>query len=159
VNATYTKLRDGSWGIRVTGTAKAGDVVTVTKRSGETVNATVGRVVWSGNGVSLCEVAAAPKRGRRAAAKPRVQRGPDVRIEYPCQGQTYSKDEHGVYVYDTFPASSVLAGQQRRAFKTSGTLEHCQAFCQEHYGSVPGHVSGCGHVPAYVAHLPTGQDY
>jgi hypothetical protein len=156
VNATYTKLRDGSWGIRVTGTAKAGDVVTVTKRSGEAVNATVGRVVWTGNGVSLCEVAAAPKRGRRPAAKPQ---GPDVRIEFPCQGGTYCKDEHGVYVYDEFPRGSVLEGQQRRAFRTSGTLEHCQAYCLEKYGIVPENISGCGYIKPYVGHLSANADY
>ena len=55
--ATYTKLRDGSWGVRVTGAAvKAGDRVTVTKKSGESKVEVIDRVLWTGNGVSLCSV-------------------------------------------------------------------------------------------------------
>lgn len=37
-------------------------------------------------------------------------------IEYPASGKTYSHDEYGVYRYDTYPESSVLAGQERRSF-------------------------------------------
>ena len=37
--ATYTKLHDGNWGVRVQGgSAKAGDRVTVSKKSGESKN-------------------------------------------------------------------------------------------------------------------------
>ena len=34
MTATYTKLRNGSWGLRVKGSATVGDQVTVTKRDG-----------------------------------------------------------------------------------------------------------------------------
>lgn len=54
--ASYAKLRDGSWGIRVQGAAAPGETITVTKRSGETKQETVARVLWSGNGVSLCSI-------------------------------------------------------------------------------------------------------
>jgi len=44
---TFTKLRDGSWGLRGRDLVE-GQTVTVTKRSGERQTATVGRVVWRG---------------------------------------------------------------------------------------------------------------
>lgn len=40
-------------------------------------------------------------------------------IEYPMTGATYSRDEYGVYEYDVYPESSVLAGQERRRFLNS----------------------------------------
>jgi hypothetical protein len=40
-------------------------------------------------------------------------------IEYPSSGATYSRDEYGVYRYDTYPESSVLGGQERRTFRDS----------------------------------------
>lgn len=55
-NATYTKLRDGSWGIRATAAVSPGSLVTVTKKSGESKSETVDRIVWSGNGVWLCSI-------------------------------------------------------------------------------------------------------
>jgi hypothetical protein len=49
-------------------------------------------------------------------------------IEYPSSGATYSHDEYGVYRYDTYPDSSVLAGQERRSFLGSfPTLAEAQA--------------------------------
>lgn len=56
MSATYTKLRDGSWGIKVQGSAKAGQAITVTKRDGGTKTETVEKVVWSGEGVAICSV-------------------------------------------------------------------------------------------------------
>lgn len=56
-NATYTKLRDGSWGIRVEGEKPVvGQVIIVRKKSGETRNETVKAVLWSGDGVNLCSI-------------------------------------------------------------------------------------------------------
>jgi hypothetical protein len=54
--ASWMKMRDGSWGVRVPGGATAGQSVTVTKKSGESSTVIVGKVVWSGNGVALCAV-------------------------------------------------------------------------------------------------------
>jgi hypothetical protein len=64
---TYTKLRDGSWGIRTTEAVTAGQTVTVTKKGGETKQETVGRVLWTGDGITLAtvvETAARPGKGR-----------------------------------------------------------------------------------------------
>ena len=68
--ATYTKLKDGSWGVRVEGTAKSGQSVTVTKKSGETKSETIGRVLWSGNGISLCSVGQSSGNGSHSTHRP-----------------------------------------------------------------------------------------
>ena len=63
MSATYTKLKDGSWGIRIDGTATAGQSITVTKKSGDTKAEKISRVLWSGKdaksgkNVSLCSIA------------------------------------------------------------------------------------------------------
>jgi len=51
--ATPTKLRNGSWGARVSGTAGKGETICITTRSGKTWNAKVAAVIWTGNGVSI----------------------------------------------------------------------------------------------------------
>lgn len=54
---SYTKLKSGEWGIRAQGLmVKAGDSVTVTKKDGSVKTEHVARIVWSGNGVSLCAI-------------------------------------------------------------------------------------------------------
>lgn len=54
ITATPAKLRNGNWGARVTGRVSAGSVVTIKTRSGKTWDAQVERVLWTGDGVSLC---------------------------------------------------------------------------------------------------------
>ncbi len=50
---TWTKLRNGSWGIKGFDLTE-GEQVTVTKKSGETKTATVGKVIWTGtDGMSI----------------------------------------------------------------------------------------------------------
>ncbi|NCA14195.1 MAG: hypothetical protein EBS89_08700 [Proteobacteria bacterium] len=46
MSATYSKLRDGSWGLRIAGRVAPGEQVTVTKRSGETRTETVRHIIW-----------------------------------------------------------------------------------------------------------------
>lgn len=78
----------------------------------------------------------------------------DIRIEFPSQGTTYSRDEYGVYQYSTYPRSSVLGGQERRAFLASfETIEEARA-------EFPGaDESGCGYQPPFLSHLPEeGED-
>lgn len=69
--ATPARLRDGSWGARVAGTVCVGDTVTITTRAGKTWQARVERVVWTGEGVTLCATASASatvsRRRRRGA--------------------------------------------------------------------------------------------
>lgn len=40
---------------------------------------------------------------------------PHTVIEFPMTGATYHHEEYGVYRYDVYPESSVLAGQERRS--------------------------------------------
>lgn len=57
MTTTYTKLRDGSWGVRAPSGTKAGDLITVTKRDGSTKPERVERVLWQGDGIALCSIA------------------------------------------------------------------------------------------------------
>lgn len=53
---TYTKLRDGSWGVKGKGLV-AGNNVTVTKKSGESKVETIDHVLWTGNdGTQLASI-------------------------------------------------------------------------------------------------------
>lgn len=88
-SATYTKLRSGEWGIRVMGRVAAGDRVTVKKQSGESKVETIGSVVWSGQGVTLCSIA-------RAAASPRRE---DCR-RYGWDGTVGSRSYYSSGQYD-----------------------------------------------------------
>jgi hypothetical protein len=46
--ATFAKLRDGTWGVRVPGRASAGDSVIITRRDGRKVQTTIESIVWTG---------------------------------------------------------------------------------------------------------------
>lgn len=52
---SFTKLKDGSWGLRVNGTAKKGDAVKVTKKDGTTDYKTIREVVFSKDGVTVAK--------------------------------------------------------------------------------------------------------
>lgn len=61
--ATYTKLNNGRWGVRVPGTPTAGQTVTVETRDGKTKTEIIERVLWTGadqwhghQTMSLCAV-------------------------------------------------------------------------------------------------------
>jgi len=60
-NATYAKLRDGSWGLRTAETVKVGDVVLATTKGGAKSRKEIVQVVWVGNGIALCVMGNAPK--------------------------------------------------------------------------------------------------
>lgn len=71
MSATYSKLRDGSWGLRITGRVTPGEQVTVTKRSGETRTETVRHIIWQApdGTVTLAAIqkgGAAPRRNNPA---------------------------------------------------------------------------------------------
>ena len=63
---TWTKLKNGEWGLRSTGALIEGEVVVVSRANGSRSNAMVGRRVWAGNGVyvyakSLAAAKVAPR--------------------------------------------------------------------------------------------------
>lgn len=69
MSASYTKLKSGDWGVRVTGTARVGDRVTVITRAGERKEETIEKVIWTGNGVSLCSVVSKKKTASAPAGR------------------------------------------------------------------------------------------
>jgi len=54
VNATPAKLKSGDWGAKVQGTVTVGDIVTITTKAGKTWQARIARVIWTGDGISIC---------------------------------------------------------------------------------------------------------
>lgn len=84
----------------------------------------------------------------RRASRPRK---PDVRIEFPAQGETYCEEKFGVYEYSRYERSSVLAGQQRRV--NLGSYDTEAEARAAHPEAAPG-ISGCGYQKPYLLHLP-----
>jgi len=78
---SYTRLKSGDWAVRAEGVIKEGARITVTKKSGETKQETVSKVLWSGldnrtnKPISLCLVAK-ESRGRRGNHAPYGQSCP-----------------------------------------------------------------------------------
>lgn len=57
MTVTYARLKNGSWGLRVVGTVPVpGAEVVATTKAGDTKRETVERIVWTGDGVSLCTI-------------------------------------------------------------------------------------------------------
>jgi hypothetical protein len=64
MSASYTKLRNGDWGIKVQGKVEIGAKVNVRKKSGEEKIETVTAIVFEGGGVCICAIAANQTEGR-----------------------------------------------------------------------------------------------
>jgi len=56
IPATWARMRDGSWGVRVTREVKVGDVVTVTSQSGKVADKAITGIAFKGQGYTLCYV-------------------------------------------------------------------------------------------------------
>lgn len=69
--ASPAKLRDGSWGAKVQGSVSVGDTINITTKAGKSWTATVQKVVWTGDGVSL--VATASSGGNKGGYTPAVR--------------------------------------------------------------------------------------
>lgn len=85
---TYTKLKSGDWGLRVQGSAAAGQSVSVTTRAGATKTETIERVLWTGNGISLCAI-----RQRRSAYGGRGYSSASDRCR-ECRGPLVNASHH-----------------------------------------------------------------
>jgi hypothetical protein len=92
MDGTYTKLKDGSWGVRVQGAASAGAVVTVTKKDGSTKQETVSRVLWQGDGLSLCTIRTTERKSGGCGCDESCCR-PRCSCDYTCNCR-------GGYIYD-----------------------------------------------------------
>ena len=88
---SYTKLKDGSWGLRASPEKlTAGSNVTVRKKDGSTKTETVARIIWQGDGVTLASIAAGAPRssGDRGSS-----RGGRTRTGCSCGSvEEYSQD-------------------------------------------------------------------
>lgn len=99
MNATYTKLRDGNWGIKIVGAGEElgaakleGKVVTVRKASGEVKQETVAKVIYSQPTYVLCTLARAGTRSAHSyAGRPSSSGGGRCR---ECRGPLVSVPEH-----------------------------------------------------------------
>lgn len=79
MTATFTKLKSGSWGVRVLGAApEVGQQVAVTKRDGTTQHVTIERVLVTGDGTSICAIKQEQRSGSGSGSRGgggRKQRG------------------------------------------------------------------------------------
>jgi hypothetical protein len=82
VKITFSKLQDGSWGLRALGVPLpvAGDRVSVTKKDGTVESKVVGRVVWQGvdrygDGLPCALCTIEPDTVARGARRPSTDRG------------------------------------------------------------------------------------
>jgi len=56
MTGSFTKLRSGDWGLRVSGSPKAGQTVDAVCKNGEMKTMIIGRVLWEGDGIALCTI-------------------------------------------------------------------------------------------------------
>jgi hypothetical protein len=78
--ATYIKLRNNTWGAKVTQDVNPGDKIIVLKRSGETKEEVVSKVLFRGNGISIVSL----QYNRRSYRYMSVPRG--ICEDAPCCG-------------------------------------------------------------------------
>jgi hypothetical protein len=86
--ASYTKLRDGSWGIRIPGRAPTlGTQVTVVTRAGERKTETVYSVAVQFDDAALCRIAPQQSAPTRALSqRPRYRYGSGAGAAAPVAG-------------------------------------------------------------------------
>lgn len=89
--ATYTKLRDGSWGVRAPAGVTVGQTITVVKKSGESKTETIAHVVWEGNGVALCKIE--PTARSTSTSRPVVRSSSSGRCR-GCRGPIVNASHH-----------------------------------------------------------------
>lgn len=77
-----------------------------------------------------------------------------IQIEFPSAGATYYNEQYGVYSYDRYPRSSVLAGQERRTYL--GEYDTEEEARKNHPKAVKG-VCGCCYQVPYLNHLHGGE--
>ena len=89
---TYTKLRNGDWGLRIDGSVEAGATVTATKKSGETKTERVGRVLWAGNGITLASIATNGTGRSSGSSRGRFASHADYIDRHPCRACGHDGD-------------------------------------------------------------------
>lgn len=94
--ATYQKLKSGEWGVRVQGTARAGDAISVRTKAGKVKTETVKAVVWSGDGVTLCSI----EQAERSASSGRSATERRYMNRYGWDGARGSSSYYSSGMYD-----------------------------------------------------------
>lgn len=80
LKATPAKLRSGNWGARVQSiTADEGAIVSIETKAGKVWLAQITRVVWRGDGVTLCETRGIKTEANATSPTPRTKRGSSAR--------------------------------------------------------------------------------
>ena len=69
---TYSKLRDGSWGVRSDSELRPDTIVTVTKKSGGQKQERIGRVLWTDRRTWLAAIVSEAGRSGRSARRASV---------------------------------------------------------------------------------------
>lgn len=101
--ATYTKLRDGSWGIRVPGTVvpRLGSAVTVETRAGARKAETVYRIVVQYDDAIICAIQPSTPASRPLSQRPRYRYGSGAGSAAAVAGySSYCTDRPGCRCYD-----------------------------------------------------------
>jgi hypothetical protein len=99
ITATWTKLDDGTWGLRCKGAVAVGDIVLVTKNSGQKTSETVGDIVRRDTGETLTKVGPKKKKVPRELFRS-VQVCPedfDSDIDYAVSVQSASWSDRAEY--------------------------------------------------------------
>lgn len=81
--ATFSRLDDGGWGLRVDGRAKPGDVVEVTTKDGRRDKKTIGRVLRKGRGFTLASISDARPAVKREELPPPPPRETPAKVISP----------------------------------------------------------------------------
>ena len=90
--ATYAKLRDGSWGVKLNteNPPQPGTIIKVTKKSGETKEEQLKQIIFKGSGITLASIASGEPTphgeiipGREPKAKPGVCYSCGNRCKFP----------------------------------------------------------------------------
>lgn len=71
--ASPAKLRSGEWGAKVNGSVSVGAMLTIRTAAGKEWQATVAKVVWSGDGVTLCATQSADRPAARTTYSGRIE--------------------------------------------------------------------------------------
>jgi hypothetical protein len=101
MSTTWTKLKDGSWGLRSTSPLNEGATVIVSKRDGTTSSVFVGSKVWSGEGVYLYtkKDISPSSQGKVSCAPRRSSKRPFRPCGYPGCSPSYCDECDGLGMY------------------------------------------------------------
>ena len=91
LTASPAKLRDGTWGARVQGTATEGQTVTIRTAAGKVWQARVTRVIWTGEGVTIVATASLDRAPAQSAPAVRASTGGRCR---GCRGPIVNARHH-----------------------------------------------------------------